>query len=58
MIGRILPAVTLEQRGTALTTNFLKVQLAHERAPNQMLDLEIGALSEMGLQERTALQVL
>lgn len=58
MIGRTLPAVTLEQRGMALTTNFLKVEMATLRAPNQMIDLEIGALSESGLRERTLLPVL
>ena len=58
MIGKILPALTLEQQGTALTTNFLKVQLAHDRAPNQMLDVVIGALSGADLREWTSLQVL
>ncbi len=58
MIGKVLPAVTLEQRGMALTTNFLKVEMAQERAPNQMIDLEIGGVSEAGLLERSLLPVI
>jgi len=58
MIGKTLSAVTLEQPGSALTTNFLKVNLAQIREPNQMLDLEIGGISETGLRERTLLPLL
>jgi len=58
LIGKTLSAVTLEQRGIALTTNFVKVQMSQPRAPNQMLDLQIAALSHAGLQERTEFQVL
>jgi threonylcarbamoyladenosine tRNA methylthiotransferase MtaB len=58
MIGKTLRAVTLEQRGMALTTNFLKVQMTQERAPNQMLDLEIGGMSELGLREQTLLAII
>ena len=58
MIGRKLPAVTLEQRGIALTTNFLKVELASVREPNQMVDLEIASVTEAGLRERALLSVL
>lgn len=55
MIGKSLHAVTLEQRGIALTTNFLKVEMAALRAANQMIDLEIGDLTESGLRERGGL---
>ena len=58
MIGKTLPAVTLEQRCVALTTNFLKVQMARERDPNRLLDLEIGSLGASGLRERTLLPVI
>ncbi|MBV8864741.1 MAG: tRNA (N(6)-L-threonylcarbamoyladenosine(37)-C(2))-methylthiotransferase MtaB [Acidobacteriaceae bacterium] len=57
MIGKTLSAVTLEQRGSALTTNFLRVDLACNREPNLMLDLEIGGTSQTGLRERTSLPV-
>ena len=58
MIGKTLGAVTLEQRGVALTTNFLKVQMTRERPPNQLVELEIGGLSDIGLRERTLLNVI
>jgi threonylcarbamoyladenosine tRNA methylthiotransferase MtaB len=58
MVGKILPSVTLEQRGMALATNFLKIEMAIERGPNQMVELEIGAIGEAGLRERTMLPVM
>lgn len=58
MVGRVLPAVTLEQRGVALTSNFLNVQLAQEREPNRMVELTIGAATESGLREREILPVI
>jgi threonylcarbamoyladenosine tRNA methylthiotransferase MtaB len=58
MIGRTLPAVTLEQRGFALTTNFLKVEMSQVRASNQLVDLEIGSISESLLRERSLLPIL
>jgi threonylcarbamoyladenosine tRNA methylthiotransferase MtaB len=51
MIGQTLSAVTLEQRGVALTTNFLKVEMAAPREPNQIVELPIASLSETGLRE-------
>ena len=58
MIGKSLSAVTLEQRGVALTSNFLKVQLAESREPNRMVDIAIGSVCEIGLRERALLPVL
>ncbi len=58
MLGRTLSAVTLEQRGIALSSNFLKIEMAKEREPNQILDLEIRGFSEHGLRERSLLPVL
>ncbi|MBV8811248.1 MAG: tRNA (N(6)-L-threonylcarbamoyladenosine(37)-C(2))-methylthiotransferase MtaB [Acidobacteriaceae bacterium] len=58
MIGNTLSAVTLEQRGIALTTNFLRVEMALAREPNRIVDLEIAASSETTLRERTLLPVL
>jgi threonylcarbamoyladenosine tRNA methylthiotransferase MtaB len=58
MIGKKLSAVTLDQGGVALTSNFLKVQMAQAREPNQIVDLEIGGLCEAGLRERTLLPIL
>lgn len=51
MIGQTLSAVTLQQRGSALTSNFLRVDLASDREPNKMLDLAIGGVSGTGLRE-------
>jgi threonylcarbamoyladenosine tRNA methylthiotransferase MtaB len=58
MIGKTLSAVTLQQRGIALTTNFVKVEMAQERPSNEMVELEIGNMSESGLRERTLLPVI
>jgi threonylcarbamoyladenosine tRNA methylthiotransferase MtaB len=51
MIGRTLSAVTLHEPLTALTDNYLKVELSHPREPNLLLDLRIGSLTESGLRE-------
>ncbi len=58
MIGKTLSAVTLEQRGIALTTNFLRVEMAQAREPNRMVDLEIVGAGGTNLRERTLLRVL
>jgi threonylcarbamoyladenosine tRNA methylthiotransferase MtaB len=58
LVGRTLSAVTLEQRGMALATNFVKVQMAQSREPNQIVDLRIGAISNSGLRECTVLPIL
>jgi threonylcarbamoyladenosine tRNA methylthiotransferase MtaB len=58
MVGGVLPAVTLEQRGMALTTNYLKVELARVREPNELIDVEIGSSVGPHLQEGTPLLVL
>jgi threonylcarbamoyladenosine tRNA methylthiotransferase MtaB len=58
MPGKTLSAVTLEQRGVVLTTNFLRVEMAQLREPNQMVELEIGSITENGLRERAAFQIL
>ena len=57
-VGTTLSAVTLEQRGIALATNFLKIEMAHVRESNRVVDLEIGSLSAAGLKERALLPVL
>jgi threonylcarbamoyladenosine tRNA methylthiotransferase MtaB len=58
MIGKTLSAVTLDQDGIALTSNFLKVQMAHPRPSNQIVDLEIGGVCEAGLREQALLPIL
>jgi threonylcarbamoyladenosine tRNA methylthiotransferase MtaB len=51
MVGLTLSAVTLHEPGTALTGNYLKVALAHEREPNAIVDLRIGGVTRQGLRE-------
>jgi threonylcarbamoyladenosine tRNA methylthiotransferase MtaB len=58
MIGARLPAVTLEQRGMALTSNFLKVEMSAVREPNQLIDPEIGSITAAGLRERSLLPII
>ncbi len=53
MVGRTLSAVTLLQPGTALTGNFLKVELASTREPNSLVNVRIGGLTRDGLVETT-----
>jgi threonylcarbamoyladenosine tRNA methylthiotransferase MtaB len=58
MVGRTLSAVTLEEPGMALTTNFLRVHMAEQRPSNQLHELAIGALHPAGLQEQTAFPII
>jgi threonylcarbamoyladenosine tRNA methylthiotransferase MtaB len=51
MIGRTLSAVTLHEPLTALTSNYLKVELSHPRDPNLLLDVPIGGISGSSLRE-------
>jgi tRNA A37 methylthiotransferase MiaB len=55
-IGRPLSVVTLTEG--ALSSNFLKVELAQPRGPNQIAEVKIGSLSATGLREEQAFQVL
>ncbi len=57
MRGKTLSAVTLHD-GTALTENYLKVELAERRVANRIVDLRIGEVCEGGLREAAALPVL
>jgi threonylcarbamoyladenosine tRNA methylthiotransferase MtaB len=51
MVSRTLSAVTLNEPGTALTSNYLKVELASPREPNRIVDLSIGGVTCGGLRE-------
>jgi threonylcarbamoyladenosine tRNA methylthiotransferase MtaB len=51
MVGRTLSAVTLHDTGTALSGNYLKVELAAPREANLLVDLRIGGVSGGGLVE-------
>ncbi|HTS46576.1 MAG TPA: tRNA (N(6)-L-threonylcarbamoyladenosine(37)-C(2))-methylthiotransferase MtaB [Bryobacteraceae bacterium] len=56
MVGRTLSVVTLTDG--ALSGNFLKVELAASREPNQIVDVKIGSVSAGGLREQGALAIL
>ncbi len=58
MVGRRLPAVTLEDRMSAVTSNYLRVQLATPRAARGLSEVEIGGITPNGLAERAAMLVL
>jgi threonylcarbamoyladenosine tRNA methylthiotransferase MtaB len=58
MVGRTVSAVTLEHRGHALTSNFIKVELAGLPAPNQIIDVKLAQISGAGMREAALLPVL
>jgi threonylcarbamoyladenosine tRNA methylthiotransferase MtaB len=51
MVGNVLPAVTLHEGGSALTDNYLNVELARRREPNTIVEVRIGGLTPGGLCE-------
>jgi len=51
MVGRTLSAVTLHETGTALSGNYLKVELAAPRDANRLVALRIGGVTAGGLRE-------
>lgn len=57
-IGRTLSVVTLEEGMPALSTNYLKVDLAHRRPANQLIDINIGQTTAAGLAEHNPFAVL
>jgi threonylcarbamoyladenosine tRNA methylthiotransferase MtaB len=57
-IGRTLSVVTLEEGIPALSTNYLKVELAHGRTANQLIDIRIGQVTAAGLREVNPLAVI
>ena len=57
MTGRKLSVVTLEEPLTGLSSNYLRVQLAAARPSNQLLEVEIGGLTDVGLQEAAPFSV-
>ena len=58
MLGRTLSAVTIEDGRVALSENYLKIALASQREPNQIVDVRIGGLTADGLSEADLFQVL
>ena len=58
MIGRKLSVVTLEESGTALSDNYLKVLMRGPRRAQQLMDLEIGSATETALREAAPLTII
>ena len=57
MAGRKLSVVTLEEPRTALSSNYLKVEMVAARPSNQLLEVEISGLTYAGLQEAAPFSV-
>jgi threonylcarbamoyladenosine tRNA methylthiotransferase MtaB len=57
-LGRRVLAVTISDLGVALTTNYLRVELAAPTPARQLIEVELGAVSSRGLREASPLQIL
>jgi threonylcarbamoyladenosine tRNA methylthiotransferase MtaB len=49
MVGKKLRVVTLDPPGTALSDNYLTVELAGAETPNRLIEVEIGSVTGSGL---------
>jgi len=62
MLGRTLSVVTLNatlsESGKALSSNYLRVDLARAAEPNRLIDVEIGGVTECGLRETAPVPAL
>ncbi len=58
LTGKRFHAVTISSLGSALTTNFVRVELNEARPASQWLEVELGTLSNRGMREATPLLVL
>ncbi|HEX7359319.1 MAG TPA: tRNA (N(6)-L-threonylcarbamoyladenosine(37)-C(2))-methylthiotransferase MtaB [Bryobacteraceae bacterium] len=58
MVGKTLSAVTLDRGRTALSTNFLRIEMTGQREVNRIVDIRIGGLGQTGLRERELLPIL
>ncbi|MBL8293271.1 MAG: tRNA (N(6)-L-threonylcarbamoyladenosine(37)-C(2))-methylthiotransferase MtaB [Bryobacterales bacterium] len=57
-VGRRLSVVTLDRPLTALSDNYLPVDLVTSRGANQIISVEVGSLSAKGLREDSPFLVL
>jgi threonylcarbamoyladenosine tRNA methylthiotransferase MtaB len=58
MLGRTLSVVTLDRGRTALSTNFLRIEMTEQRQANRIVDLQIGGLGQAGLREQELLPIV
>ncbi|HZT30712.1 MAG TPA: tRNA (N(6)-L-threonylcarbamoyladenosine(37)-C(2))-methylthiotransferase MtaB [Bryobacteraceae bacterium] len=54
IVGRKLSVVTLHEPGTALSGNYLKVELTRPYSANRIVEVEIAAVTDDGLREAAA----
>ena len=58
MIGRTLPAVTLQDPAFAMTTNYLKVELTNSYTPRQLIKVIVGGIAGSGIRQQTNFPLL
>ena len=58
MVGRKLSVVTLGDGNIALSSNYLKVELAEPQSANLLLDVQIEGVTENNLRQASLLTVL
>ena len=58
LLGKRFSAVTISNQGTALTTNYVRVQLNEVRPASQWIEVELGAISSRGVREANPLMIL
>ncbi len=58
LLGQRFSAVTLNDQGTALTTNNVRVQLNEAKPASQWIEVELGAIGSRGVREANPLLVL
>ena len=58
MVGKMLSVVTLDPQRSALSSNYLKVDLATPRPANQLLDISIDGVTAQGVREAALFPIL
>jgi threonylcarbamoyladenosine tRNA methylthiotransferase MtaB len=56
-VGGTLSVVTLHESGAALSSNYLKVELAQAVESNRLIDAQIGAVTENGLRQAAGMSL-
>jgi len=51
MVGRKLSVVTLGREREAISDNYIPVELEQPRPANQLLEIEVGAVTDKGVCE-------
>ena len=56
-VGRTLSVVTLNEPGAAISSNYLKVELARPYEANRLVDVEVGGVTDGGVREAALFHV-